>query len=166
MCEENRKLFWVLLAGLLFASVAGALRAEERESWYLILESELGSIERYRKASEAEKQTWLLQAGELKAQADSLRLESESLNARLAGQRELNRTLTESFNRYEQKRLTLLSLKNGEIANLKQEIADRTLELEKHRGVIVNLVVVVIVLIGTWLISGAVKAYKFFRPLP
>ena len=166
MCEENRKLFLVLLAGLLLASVAGALRGEEPDKWYLILESELGSIERYRKTSEAEKRTWLLQVQGLKAQADSLRQESESLNARLAGQRELNRTLTESFNRYEQEGLHILSLKNGEIADLKQGIADRALEAEKYKGLARTRLVIMVTLAGAWIVLLGIQIFRFLKFLP
>ena len=157
MCKENRVLFYVLLLGLVFSCIAGALRAEEREGWYLILESELRSIERYKKTSEAEKQTWLLQAQALRLKAESLWRESERLNAQLFNQRNLNKTLTESFNRYELERLQILSLKNGEIADLKQEIADRKLELEKHKRTMLILVIAVSVLTGAWVIFIVIK---------
>ena len=162
MCEANRKLLLVLLAGLLLASVAGALRGEEPDRWYLISEPELRSIERYRKTSEAERQAWLVQVQELRAQADSLRRDSENLNAQLAGQRKLNRTLTESFNRYEQEGLQILSLKNGEIAGLKREAADQALKAERHKGKSVAYLITAIALGGAWLVFFGFKVYRFF----
>jgi citrate synthase len=169
MCEGNKanvRFLFYLFAGLLLSCIAGALRAEERESWYLILESELRSIEQYKRTSEAEKRNWLLLARELKAKADGLRLRSESLNAQLSRQRELNKTLSESFNELEKERLRALSLKNGEIAGLRQKVASKTLEVEKHKRKTLGLVIAIIILAGTWIAFIAFKVCRLFRLLP
>ena len=164
MCKENREFFFILLLVVLLSCVAGVLRAEQPDQWYLILESELQTIEAFKKNSEAEKQTWRSQAIELKAQADFLWRESKHLNAQLANQRNLNKTLTESFNRYEHERLQILSLKNGEIASLKQVAAERTLETERYRRKSLAHLIIALVLGAAWLLFIAVKFYRFFRP--
>ena len=165
MCKENREYFFILLLVVLLSCVAGVLRAQEQpDQWYLILESELQTIEAFKKNSEAEKQTWRSQAIELKAQANFLRRESKHLNAQLANQRNLNKTLTESFNRYEHERLQILSLKNGEIASLNQVAAERTLETERYRRKSLAHLIVAMVLGAAWLLFIALKMYRFFRP--
>jgi hypothetical protein len=100
-------------------SPACLLTAGQEGPWYLIREPELQAIETYRKNSEAEKQAWLLQVQSLKARLGSLETESASLNSQLANQRELNQKLTQSFNEYESERLVQLSLRDGEIAELR-----------------------------------------------
>ena len=163
MCGANKRFFVYLLAGLLLASVAGALRGEEPGPWYLILEAELRSIEEYKTKSEAEKQTWLLQAQRLRTQADSLRGESRTLNNQLSQAREQNRELQRSFNEYEAGQLTLISLKNGEIAGLKQEKADKTLEAEKYKGIAHSRLIVIIALGAAVVLYTAFKVCRFFR---
>jgi hypothetical protein len=78
----------------------------------------------------------------------ALKLESESLNSQLVKQREANGTLTESFNRYEQDLLTLSSMKNGEIADLKQAAADKTLEAAAYKGIAWSRLIIIIALAG------------------
>jgi predicted RNase H-like nuclease (RuvC/YqgF family) len=163
MCKENREYFIILLAGLLLASVVGVLRGEEQGQWYLIPESELRSIEEYRTKSETEKQTWLLQVRELKARADSLRADSESLNSQLAQVRELNRMLQKSFNGYEAESLTAISMKNGEIAALNQKLSEKVLEAEKHKGAARNRLVIIIAAAGAVTVYIAFKVCRFFR---
>jgi hypothetical protein len=156
MCKENREYFIILLVGLLLASVVGVLRGEERESWYLIADSELSIIEQYRATSEAEKRSWLLQA-------QVLRRDSEILNSQLAQAREANRKLERSSSVLEAEWLTRLSLKNGEIAALNQALAEKTLEAEKHKGVSRSRLVVILALAGTWIVFIAFKVRRFFR---
>lgn len=156
MCGANKRFFLYLLLALLLVSAAGALRAEEREAWYLITEEELLSIEQYKNNREAERQSWL-------SWVSALKLESESLNSQLAKQREASRTLTESFNRYEQGMLTLISLKNGEIANLKEEKTAKVLEAETYKGIARNRLVVVIALGAAWIIFIAFKICRFLK---
>jgi TolA-binding protein len=163
MCGSNKRFFLYLLFGLLFAFAAGALRAEEPGRWHLISEPELGSIEDYRNRSEAEKRDWLLQVQRLKAQANSLREESESLNSQLSEQRELNRGLQKSFNEYEAGQLTRISLKNGEIAGLKQKLAERTLEAESYKGKAVLRLVIIIALLAGIAGYAAFRVCRFFR---
>ncbi|MDR2444871.1 MAG: hypothetical protein LBD44_02890 [Spirochaetaceae bacterium] len=162
MCESNKKVFLILLLVLLFLSVVGMLRAGEREPWYLISETELLSIEKYKENCEQERRTWLLQARELEAQAErlktqavSLRQDSETLNDQLAQARERNRELQRSFNEYEAGQLIRLSLKNGEIANLKKEA-------EKHKGTARSRLVVIAALGAAWVILIAFKVRRFF----
>jgi hypothetical protein len=167
----------MLVAFLLLVSVLGTLRAEEPGPWYLISETELRSIEHYRKTSEAEKQTWLSQAKELKTiagnsetrsarlevESGNLRRESETLNSQLADQREQTRMLQRSFNEYEAGQLTLISLKNGEIADLKQAAADKALEAESHKGKAVLRLAVIIVLLAAIAGYAVFKVCRFFR---
>jgi predicted RNase H-like nuclease (RuvC/YqgF family) len=163
MCGANIRFFIYLFIGLLLASVAGVLRGEEPGQWYLISEAELQSIEEYRNKSETEKQTWLLQVQRLKAQADSLREESRALNNQLSQARDRNRELQRSFKGYEAGQLSLISLKNGEIADLKQEKADKTLETEKYRGIARSRLVIIIALGAATVRYIAFKVCRFFR---
>jgi hypothetical protein len=159
MCEEskaNLKFLVFLLFGLLWACAAGALRAEEPGRWYLISETELRSIEQYRERSETEKRGWLLQARELKR-------DSENLNAQLAQARERERRLEQSFNKYETDQLTLVSLKNGEIADLKKEKADKTLEAEKYKGLAFSRLIIIIAGAVIITLFIAFKVCRFLR---
>jgi hypothetical protein len=158
MCEANKRFLLYLLLALLLVSVAGALRAEEPGPWYLISEAELRSIERYRNSREAERQAWL-------SQASALRLDSRSLNDQLAAQREANRSLIVSFNKHEADRLIQLSSKNGEIARLQEEKAEKTLEAEKYKGTSKARLFVIIAFAGSWIVFIAFKAWRFFRPI-
>jgi hypothetical protein len=169
MCGANKRFFFYLFLALLFASVAGALRGEEGEPaaympMYLISETELRSIGEYRKKSESEKQNWLLQVSELRTRAGRLneraavsQKDSENLNRLLLREREKNLKLTQSFNGYEAARLTMISLKNGEIAGLK-------LEAERYKGKARSRLVVIAAPGAAWVIFIAFKARRFFRP--
>jgi predicted nuclease with TOPRIM domain len=171
MCGANKRFFLYLLLAFLFASVVGVLRAGEPDMpIYLISETELQTIGEYKRNSEAEKQTWLLQVQILKAQADSLstqamnlRKESETLNGQLRNQREQNRMLQQSFNEYETENLTTISMKNGEIADLKQTTADKTLEAAAYKGISRNRLIIIIALAGSWIVFIAFKVCRFFR---
>ena len=142
---------------------AGALQAEEQGPWYLISESELRSIEQYKENSEREKRNWLLQAQLLNTEAVILHRESLDLNRQLAQARERNRRLETSFNEYEQDRLIQTSLKNGEIADLKQSLAEQTLETEKYRGIAWNRLFIIIALGAAWVIFIVFKILRFFK---
>jgi hypothetical protein len=160
--------FFMLLAVLLFSCVTGALRAGEpgpggHTPVYLISEGELRSIEAYLEKSERERRSWLLQVQELKAQADGLRKDSETLNSLLAFQRERNRMLQKSFNEYEAGSLTAISRKNGEIAALKQEAAGRALEAAAYKGSARSRLIIIIVLAGSWVVFAGFKACRFFK---
>ena len=171
--KENRDLFIILLAALLLSSVLGVLRAEEPDRWYLILEPELRSIETYRKTSETEKQTLLLQVKELKtiagnSEARSARLEAESvnLNRQLAQAREDQRRSAQSFNGLETEWLNRLSLKNGEIAGLKQETADQRLKTERYKGKSMIWQIVAIALGTAWLLFIGFKVLRLLKIIP
>jgi len=164
MCRENKEFFFILFLFLLFCFIVGVLRAEEQGPWYLISEAELRSIERYKEISEAEKLTWLSQVQNLKLRAVRLETESGSLNSQLSQAREQNRRLEKSFDEYVQGQLMLISSKNGEIADLKQEAAAERLEKEKARGTSRARLIVIIALAGSWVLFLAYKAYRFFRP--
>jgi len=156
MCEANKRFFLYLLLALLFVSVVGALRAEEQGPWYLISETELRSIEHYREKSEQEKQSWLLQARTLKQ-------DSANLNAQLAQAREQNRRLEQSFNKSEADRLTQLSSKNGEIADLKQDVAITKLEAANIKVTAATRLIIIIALAGSWVLFIGFKVCRFFR---
>jgi hypothetical protein len=170
MCEANKRFFLYLLLALLFISAAGVLRAEDPGPWYLISETELQSIERYRNGREVERQAWLSQASALnqklrhsEAESAAHELTASCLNNQLAAQREVDKNLIASFNKYEAEHSTLISLKNGEIADLKQDAADRSLEAEKYKGTSKARLFVIIALAGTWLVYIAFKVCRFFR---
>ncbi|GHV76474.1 hypothetical protein AGMMS49942_12950 [Spirochaetia bacterium] len=59
--------------------------------------------------------------------------------------------------------MTLLSSKNGEIADLKQTVADKTLEAETYKGAAQIRLVIIIALAGAWVVFIAFKACRFFR---
>jgi len=144
MCVKLYFIWFLLLWLCLSAAVL------QGEQWYLITETELQSIERYRQTSEQEKRSWLLQV-------QGLKLESTSLNSQLETARAQNRKLEQSFNEYDKDQLTQLSLKNGEIAGLKQE-------REKYKGTAKTRLVAIIALAGSWILFIAYKIYRKFRP--
>jgi hypothetical protein len=156
MCKANKRFFLYLLLAWLFVSVVGALRAEEPGPWYLISETELRSIEQYKETSEAEKRSWL-------SQVQGLKQDSANLNNQLAEARAQNRKLVTLFNEYAQDQLIHTSLKNGEIANLKQTVAEQTLETEKYKGIAWNRLFIIIALGAAWIIFIAFKVSRFFK---
>jgi sucrose-6-phosphate hydrolase SacC (GH32 family) len=154
MCRENKVCIFLLLPALLLLSARGVLHGQEQ--WYLITESELRSIEEYRRNSEAEKQTWLSQAQKLSVRAGSLEAESASLNSQLQNQQELNRQLTLSFNGYEQEQSLLLSRKDTQIARLETENEG------KDRAIV--RLVTALAITGAGIIGySAFKILKIFR---
>lgn len=160
MCNETKKCFIILLLFYLFFFFQVALQAQETaDSWYLITESELRSIERFKTKSEADRQSWLLQAQNSKAL-------SETLNSQLSQAREAQAKLRELYEASERERLTALSLKNGEIAKLKQELADKTLESQRHKSASTLRLFVIIALAAA--IAGyiALRVLKLFRVFP
>jgi hypothetical protein len=164
MCGANKRFLLYLLFASLFVFAAAALRAEEAPGqWYLISEPDLRSIESYKANNEREKAGWLLQVQILRTQAESLRRESESLNNQLSAARETNRRLEQSYNESEAEWLTRLSLKHGEIAGLKQAIAERTLEAESYKGKAVLRLVIIIALLAAIAGYTAFRACRFFR---
>jgi len=148
----------LLFASLFFSYSPVALRAVE-QAWYLISEEELQSLERYRETSEKEKQTLLLQASELKTLAANSLREQESLNQQLAAARELQRRSEQSFNVYEAENLMMISSKNGEIADLKQTVADKTLETESYKKKMARLLAISIILF----LTAAITAFIVLR---
>jgi chromosome segregation ATPase len=152
MCE---KLYFVWF--LLFWLCSSAVAAQGEEQFYLISETELQSIEKSLAGLETDRQSWELQARGLKNEAGSL-------NSQLSEERRQYRTLEQSFNKYEADQLALVSLKNGEIADLKQEIATERLEKEKYRGKATTRLLIIIGLAASWIIFIAYKIYRIFKP--
>jgi hypothetical protein len=168
MCGANKRFYLYLPLALFFVSVTAALRAGEGEPaaympMYLISEAELRSIGEYQERSEREKQSWLLQASELRIRAGKSEADSRLLNSQLSTARERNRTLQQSFNEYEAESLTAISLKNGEIAGLKKAVAEKTLEAEKYKGKAVLRLVIIISLLAAIAGYTAFKVCRFFR---
>jgi hypothetical protein len=158
------RFFTCLLSFLFLASAAAAPQAEETpDTWYLISEAELRSIERYKEKSEAEKRNWLSRVKELRVQADSLQRESAALNGQLRNQRERNRILEQSYNESETGWLTLVSLKNGEIAGLKREAADKDLEAAAYKSTGRTRLFIITALGAAWAVYIAFKACRFFK---
>jgi len=149
MCARLFSLWFVFLWLCLSA---GAPQAEEQERWYLISESELRGIETSLERLEADRRNW-------ESQARELRNEAGSLNNQLAEERERYRTLDRYFNRYEREQSTLLSLRNGEIAGLEQQVSDKAMEAESYKWKYVLVLAIVI------LLASAVIAYIVWRIL-
>jgi septal ring factor EnvC (AmiA/AmiB activator) len=155
------------LFALLLCSAWAAAQAGDQ--WYLITEPELQNLEKTWKTFEAEKQGWLLQAQTLNKRAANLEAESASLNSQLRNQQERNQKLTLSFNEYEDARLTQLSLKNGEIAGLKESVAAEKLKLQKSRslniilgGILALIAVLAAVFLYVKIRFGGLKLPKLF----
>jgi hypothetical protein len=157
MCGENKACLVIFLVMLLFCCVWGV--AHPGEQWYLITEGEVRSIEEYKKNSEAERQTWLLQVQGLRTRAESLEAESASLNGQLLGQREANRRLTQSFNEYEAEQSRLMSRKDTRIIKLE---ADN----EGKDSLIVRLIIAVAALGLVVIGSIAFKVCRFLKIIP
>ena len=164
MCREEKDCLMILLAFLLLCSLAGALRAEEQ--WHLISEGELASIEQWLARSEREKASWLLQAAELRAQAErlagraeSLQAESEGLNRQLREAREQSLRLEQSFNESEAGWLAQLSMRDGEIARL-------TAEAARLRGIAPPWIVAAVALALAWAAFFAAKIARVFKAIP
>jgi hypothetical protein len=154
--------FLIFLAFCLLLScvLPVVLQAEEPDNWFLISETELQSIERYKASSEREKQSWLLQVQKSQETADRLQASSTSLNSQLSQAREQNRRLEQSFNEYEAEQLARLSMKNGEIVDLKAEAANEKLGKEKYRGKYTATLIAAIALAGAWVVFIAAKIYR------
>jgi hypothetical protein len=147
--------------------LAGVLPGQEaRGNWYLITEAELRSIEQYRESCEGERRNWLLQVNELKDLAGSSQRESASLNRQLRTAREGQRELEKSFDKYAEGRLTAISLKNGEIAGLRGELADKTREAEKHKGEGKARLIMTIALGGAWVLYIGYRVLRFLKIIP
>jgi hypothetical protein len=93
----------------------------------------------------------------LNERAAALQKDSGNLNRLLLQERERNLKLTQSFNGYEVARLTVISLKNGDIAGLK-------LEAERYKGQARSRLVVIAAPGAAWVIFVAFKVRRFFRP--
>jgi hypothetical protein len=146
-----------LFAAWLLCCVAGA--APGQEAWHLITEGELRSIEEYKRSCEAEKLNWLLQVSELRALADRLLSESESLNAQLKEQRELNRKLTLSFDEYERDQSRLLSQKDTRISGLETE--------NRRKDAAIARLIIAVSALGIIIAADiAIKIYRMFRLSP
>jgi hypothetical protein len=159
MCAENKNCFIILLAALFLSSAWGVLHGQEPDSWYLISETELRSIEAYKEKSEAEKQTWLSRVREL-------RRDSEISNSQLSQAREANRRLEQSFNEYEADWSRRTSLKNGEIEDLRQNLANQELKTAKTAGQRNVFALTAAAMFLIWIAKVVYKALKIFRIIP
>jgi len=162
MCLK-KILFFLLAAFLFLFSLADALRAEEPDRWYLISETELRSIEASLEKSETDRRNWESQARGLRIRAEKSEADSILLNRQLAAGRKQFRALEDSFNEYEAGQLTLVSSKNGEIADLKQKVAAEKLEKEKYKGQATARLVIIIAGAAIIALFIAFKACRFFR---
>jgi uncharacterized protein involved in exopolysaccharide biosynthesis len=167
MCRETKICLIIFLAALLLCCAWGVLQAEDQ--WFLITELELLTIERYRETSIQEKQRLLLQVSELRALESRRKSESENLNRQLSQAREQNRTLQQSYEKSEAEKLILISLKNGEIAGLKEEVAEEKMRLQKSRslnvilgGILGLIAVLAAVFVYVKVRTGGLKALKLF----
>jgi ABC-type phosphate transport system auxiliary subunit len=163
MCRENIKYFVVPFAFLFFAWAVGALRAEDR--WYLISETELLSIEKYRLKSEQERQNWLSQAQNLSMRAERLEMESGNLNQQLERDREMQKKSDQLFNEFERESLNKLSSKNGEIADLEQKNSELTLRATKAEATAALYLVIIIALVVVIVLGVAFLVWKKFHPV-
>jgi len=163
MCKENKELFIILFAFLFLSCLVGVLRAEEPGPWFLISETELRSIGEYLAKSEQEKQSWQSQASELRIRAEKSEADSSLLNNQLAEARAQSRKLETSFNEYEADQLIQTSLKNGEIAKLKEEVATEKQKATKAEGTAALRLVIIIALASVIVLYIAFKVCRFFR---
>lgn len=155
MCLKKGFFFFLVVFVFLFC-LLDALRAEEQEAWYLISETELRSIEASLERSETDRQSWELQARGLKSEA-------ANLNGQLAEGRKQYKTLEQSFNKYETEKLMQLSLKNGEISDLKEKVATEKLEKEKYKGQATARLIIIIAGAALIVLYIAFKICRFFR---
>jgi chromosome segregation ATPase len=139
---------------------------EDPGPWYLISEAELQNIEQYKEKSEAERQNWLSQVSGLQDLANRSQNESANLNRQLSTAREAQRKSEQLYEQSEAERLTLLSLKNGEISDLKDTLAAEQLRAEKYkgqgRGWLIISIVLALVIIG----SIVIRVLRFLRIIP
>jgi len=156
MCLLKKVFLFLFILFLFLFCLADALRAEEQEAWYLISEPELRSIEALLEKSETDRQNWESQARGLKSAA-------ANLNGQLAEERRQYKALEQSFNKYEADQLKRLSLKNGEIANLKNNVATEKLEKEKYKGQATSRLIIIIALGALIVFYIAFKICRFFR---
>jgi hypothetical protein len=155
MCGKNGK--GCFLSAFLLFSVWGVVHPEEQ--WFLITEPELQGIEDYKRKSEAERRNWLSQVQSLKERLGSLETESASLNSQLANQRELNQKLTRSFNGYEGEKSAQLSLRDGEIAELR--VRNKAIAGQRNAAVIAAAALAL-----AWLGFIAFKVCRFLKIIP
>jgi hypothetical protein len=102
------------------------------------------------------------QVNGLKDLAGRSQRESAGLNRQLSTAREARRELEKLFDTYAEDQLTAISLKNGEIAGLRGELADKTLEAEKYKGQGTVRLIILIALAGAWVLYIGYKIYRFF----
>jgi len=145
----NKSYQWLVSLFFFLLFYVCSLDAQAQDRWFLISETELQSIEQYKITSEQEKQNWLLQV-------QGLRRESESLNDQLGAARHNQMRLSELFNKYERESLTQIYLKNGEIANLKQELSGEKKVSTRRLFFILALAGIIVVYVGF-------KIYRFIK---
>jgi hypothetical protein len=85
------------------------------------------------------------------------------LNRQLSTAREQNRTLQQLYEQSEAEKLTLLSSKNGEIAELEKNLGAERLRAEKYKGAGESRLYIIIALGGAWVLYIAYRVYGFFR---
>jgi anti-sigma-K factor RskA len=139
--------------------LADALHAQEQEPWYLISGTELSSIEELLEKSEKDRQSWELQARGLRIRAEKSESDSILLNRQLAVERRQFRALEDSFNEYERDQSVKLSLKNGEIEELKKEVAKEKLEKAEWKS---KATIRLIIIIAAAVAVGLFFAIKIF----
>jgi len=153
MCVKNISRIFCNCLFLLFYFMPFCVYSQDVQQpqtrWFLISEQELQSIENYRLNREKEKQSWQLQVRNLKQ-------DSVNLNDQLAQARDQNRRLETSFNKSENEKLTLLSSKDGEIAELKQEAADEKIKSLRRLFIIIGLAEIIFVYCG-------IRVYLFIK---
>jgi len=153
MCRFLLNCFLLALLLTSSAYAQAAPQAGEPGMWYLISEQELRNIEQYLEKSEQEKQNWLSQAAKLRSRAENLEADSGNLNRQLTQAREARKRLEQSYAASERELLDRLSLKNGEIDDLKQELsAEMLAKMNYKRQAALRLIVI---------ISGAVTICLF-----
>ncbi len=112
-------------------SLAASLRSEQ---WYRVSETELSRLETISQSWETDRQTWLSRASELKGKVQTLQLESKTLNAQLAGERETTANLRKSFETSASAQLQKASEYETEIASLRELKAKAEIALLKAKN--------------------------------
>jgi len=123
------------------------------EQWYRVSETELSRLETISQGWETDRQTWLSRASELKGKVQTLQLESKTLNAQLAGERETTANLRKSFEKSASDQLTKASEYETEIASLRELKSKAEISLLKaknQRNILFFALAALVGSLGVW----------------
>ncbi len=146
------------LVCLCVCSLAASLHSEQ---WFRVSETELSRLETISQSWETDRLTWLSRASELKGKVLTLQLESKTLNAQLAMERETTANLRKSFEQSASAQLQKASEYETEIALLSEMKSKAEIALLKAK----NQRNVLFLVLSAFLISAGFYIFikvKFF----